>query len=236
MTAPKLPERIVTRSAAATRERILDAAERLLAAKGFAGTSLREITAAARVNVAAIHYHFGSKEELLRAVLARIVEPVNRERVELLGRAEAAAAPKAPSVEAILEAFLAPDLRIIRELGERGAVITRFMGRSYTEPSDLVRRMVQEQFGELGRRFHEALCRAAPKVPPEEMSWRLMAVVAMITSMLAMPGGEGWGGLLEPDDLDGTLHRMIAFLTPGLLAPAPRIEGRRSRGEAPREE
>src|ERR687891_1853122 len=195
-----------------TRERILDAAEQRFADEGFAGTSLREITALAGVNVAAVNYHFGSKEELLRAVLSRIVEPVNRERLELLNRAEEAAAPDPPSVEAILEAFLAPDLRIIRDLGPRGAVITRFMGRSYTEPSELVRRMVSEQFGELGERFHEALCRAVPHVGPEEMWWRLMGIVAVITSMLASP--EGPVQLLDPDDVDLTLRRTIAFLAP----------------------
>ena len=205
-------------SAPATRERLLDAAERLFAARGFDGTSLREVTAAAGANVAAIHYHFGSKEELLRAVLSRIVAPVNSERLRLLELAEADAAPGAPSVEAILEAFLAPDLQVIRDLGERGAVVTRFMGRSYTEPSDLVRRMVGEQFGELGQRFHHALCRAIPDVPPEEVYWRLMAVVAVITYMLAAPGDNGSGSLLDPNDLEGTLRRLVAFLAPGLRA------------------
>ena len=203
-----------------TRERILDAAEQRFADEGFAGTSLREITALAGVNVAAVNYHFGSKEELLRAVLSRIVEPVNRERLELLQRAEEAAAPDPPPVEAILDAFLAPDLRIIRDLGPRGAVIARFMGRSYTEPSELVRRMVGEQFGELGERFHDALCRAVPHVSSEEMWWRLMAVVAVITSMLASQ--EGPVQLLDPDDVDLTLRRTIAFLAPGIVAPAPR--------------
>jgi AcrR family transcriptional regulator len=203
----------------ATRERLLDAAERLFATRGFDGTSLREVTAAASANVAAIHYHFGSKEELLRAVLSRIVAPVNSERLRLLEKAEADAAPGAPSVEAILGAFLAPDLEVIRDLGERGAVVTRFMGRSYTEPSDLVRRMVGEQFGELGQRFHRALCRAVPDVPPDEVYWRLMAVVAVITYMLAAPGDGGSSSLLDPNDLDGTLRRLVAFLAPGLRAP-----------------
>jgi AcrR family transcriptional regulator len=203
----------------ATRERLLDAAERLFATRGFDGTSLREVTAAASANVAAIHYHFGSKEELLRAVLSRIVAPVNSERLRLLEKAEADAAPGAPSVEAILGAFLAPDLEVIRDLGERGAVVTRFMGRSYTEPSDLVRRMVGEQFGELGQRFHRALCRAVPDVPPDEVYWRLMAVVAVITYMLAAQGDGGSSSLLDPNDLDGTLRRLAAFLAPGLRAP-----------------
>lgn len=115
--------------------------------------------------------------------------------------------------------LLAPE-RNIRDLGERGAVITRFVGRSYTEPSELFRRLIQEQFGELGSRFHQALCRAAPVVPPDELFWRLMAVVAVITYILAVPAEEG--GLLDPDDVDGTEQRMISFLGPGLRAPAPR--------------
>jgi AcrR family transcriptional regulator len=206
-------------SATATKERLLDAAERLFAARGFDGTSLREVTAKADANVASIHYHFGSKEELLKAVLSRIVAPVNSERLRLLEKAQSDAAPDPPSVESILEAFVAPDLQVIRELGERGAVVTRFMGRSYTEPSDLVRRMVGEQFGELGKRFHEALCRAVPDVAPDEVYWRLMAVVAVITYMLAARGDDAAGSLLDPNDLDSTLRRMVAFLVPGLRAP-----------------
>jgi AcrR family transcriptional regulator len=201
-----------------TRQRLLDAAERLFASRGFDGTSLREVTAEAGANVAAIHYHFGSKEELLRAVLSRIVAPANSERLQLLEKAESEAAPGPPTVEAILEAFLVPDLRVIRDLGERGAIITRFVGRSYTEPSDLVRRMVSEQFGELGQRFHRDLCRAVPGVSAEEMHWRLMAVVAVITYMLAAPADSGVGSLLDPDDLDGTLAKTIAFLGPAVRA------------------
>lgn len=212
---------------ASTRERILDAAEQLFAEEGFAGTSLRDVTTLAGANVAAVHYHFGSKEELLRAVLSRIVEPVNRERLELLDRAEAAAAPDPPDVRAILEAFLAPDLRIIKDLGQRGIVISRFTGRSYTEPSELVRRMVREQFGELGRRFHGALCRAVPDVSPEELWWRLMGVVAVITYMLASPEEEGSAGLLDSEDMDMSLRRLIAFLAPGIVAPAPRRRRKR---------
>src|ERR671910_3594384 len=74
-----------------TKEKILDAAERLFAAHGFAGTSLRSVTKEAGVNLAAVHYHFGNKEDLLRAVLGRIVIPVNRERLEMLEQVEAAA-------------------------------------------------------------------------------------------------------------------------------------------------
>ena len=62
-----------------TKERILDAAELLFAAHGFAGTSLRAVTREAGVNLAAVHYPYGTEEDLLRAVLGRIVIAVNRE-------------------------------------------------------------------------------------------------------------------------------------------------------------
>lgn len=204
-----------------TRERILDTAERLFSEKGLAGTSLRAITREAGVNLASVHYHFGSKDELLRAALARIVEPTNRERLEMLERAEADAGDEPPTVEAILEAFVAPDLRVIRELGERGRVITRFLGRSYTEPSETVQGLIGEFFGELGRRFREALARAVPDVPPEELGWRLRCVVAVITYTMAAydTPDEGLPGLLDPDDLEGTSRRLIAFAAAGIGAP-----------------
>ena len=73
----------------ATKEKILDTAERLFAEQGIGATSLRQIIGVAGVNLAAVHYHFGSKEALLEAVFARRIERVNRERLEMLDRVEA---------------------------------------------------------------------------------------------------------------------------------------------------
>src|SRR2546426_2395230 len=90
------------RGPAATKERILDAAETLFMEHGFEATSVRLITAAAGANLAAANYHFGSKEELFRAVLTRRLDPMNQERVELLGRFEHDAAPDPLACERIL--------------------------------------------------------------------------------------------------------------------------------------
>src|SRR6267143_2165666 len=95
-----------------TKQRILDSAERLFAANGFEGTSLRNIIADAKVNLAAIHYHYHSKEALLEAVVLRRLEPLNRRRLEMLDSCEQVAGGK-PSVEAILEAFIAPTFRAV---------------------------------------------------------------------------------------------------------------------------
>src|SRR5258705_11177243 len=88
-----------------TKHRILDSAERLFAEYGFAGVSLRAIIADAKVNLAAIHYHYHSKEALFDAVILRRLEPINRERLELLDALERTGKP---TLEQILEAFFAP--------------------------------------------------------------------------------------------------------------------------------
>lgn len=86
-----------------TKTRILDTAEKLFGQNGFEATSLRDITAEAKVNLAAINYHFQSKDSLIDAVIQRRIEPVNRRRLEMLD----AAGPH-PSVEQIVESFVVP--------------------------------------------------------------------------------------------------------------------------------
>jgi AcrR family transcriptional regulator len=207
-------------SGAETRERILDAAERHFAVHGFAGTSMRAVTKEAGVNLAAVHYHFGTKEDLLRVVLDRVVAPVNRERLEMLGRIEDEARGGPPSVEGILEAYLAPGLRSVRDLGERGVVITRFLGRSYTEPAELVRALTWEQFAGMAQRFTEALGRALPQIPQGELHWRFILVVGVMTSIQAHAGRTGVYAE-DHSDVDGMVRRLVAFLAPGLRAPVP---------------
>ena len=73
----------------ATRLALLDAAERLFSQNGIEGTSVREITRAARANLGAINYHFGTKDRLALEVFARRIEPVNRERIARLDALEA---------------------------------------------------------------------------------------------------------------------------------------------------
>jgi AcrR family transcriptional regulator len=214
-----------------TRERILDAAERLFAAHGFAGTSLRAVTREAEVNLAAVHYHFGTKEDLLRAVLDRVVVPVNRERLERLGQLEAGSGDEPLSVEGILDAFLAPTLRSIRDLGERGVIITRFLGRSYTEPSELVQALAREQYGEVGQRFTEALGRALPHLPEAELHRRFKLVVGVLTYILADAGRTGEYAD-DLSDVDGMVGCLVTFLAAGLRAPvpAPQWQGRAKEG------
>src|SRR3989440_1166893 len=102
-------------TSADTKTRILDAAEVLFMEHGFEATSLRSLTAAAAVNLAAVNYHFGSKEELFQAVLTRRLDPMNQERIDRLEKLEREASGKPLSCEKILFAMLIPALRLARD-------------------------------------------------------------------------------------------------------------------------
>ncbi len=201
-----------------TQERILDAAERLFAARGFAATSLRAITSEAGVNVAAVHYHFGSREALLRAVIERRVEPINRARLERLDALESAGV--APRLETLLEAFLGPAVEAVRT--DPG--MARVTGLLFSEPAEHVRTLVMEVFREVALRFQAALERALPGLGPAEARERLGFVVGVLVHELAghHPGLEGGppGGAARGDG--AALGRMVRFLAAGLRAPATR--------------
>jgi AcrR family transcriptional regulator len=200
-----------------TKQRILDSAERLFAENGFDSTSLRTIIADAQVNLAAIHYHFHSKEALLDAVILRRLEPINRRRLEMLDACEQPA-----SLEAVLEAFLAPPFRVA--IGDHDTTFTKLMGRIFTEKS-LVPRM-KPHMGEMLSRFIPALQKAAPELPLDELFWRLQFMGgAMAITLLRGKDLEAISdGLCDTSDVEATLRRLIDFAAAGFRAPV-RIAG-----------
>lgn len=217
-----------------TKERILDAAERLFAERGFAGTSLRSVTKAAGVNLAAIHYHFGAKEALLHQVFARRAAPVNQERLRLLDELEEGAAGRPVDLQAILDAFLRPVLHQQRDLAADSDNWGRLIGRVYSEPVDLVEAVLKDQFAEVSRRFLAALSRALPEMPAVEIHRRMHFVIGALTH--ALTGLHRIAGLQEIGDVDldgdDSLDSMLAFLTAGFRAPLP-ADGLRSAIQSP---
>src|SRR5271166_1677351 len=107
-----------------TKDKILETAQRLIGDQGYAATSVRHIIAEAGVNLAAIHYHFGTKEDLLDALIARRAGPVNEERMALLQRVESQAGAGPPPVKKVMEAFLLP----MAEAADRDPGFVRLMG------------------------------------------------------------------------------------------------------------
>jgi AcrR family transcriptional regulator len=159
-----------------TRTQILDAAEQLLAERGFRGTSVRAITDLAGANLAAVGYHFGSKAELLTAVVRRVVEPITAAQGagldRLLGRT-----PE-PSAADLVEAFAGP-LFDGTTGDEGGARRSRLIVGIIVDPAEEMRAWTGPAEDEVRDRYLAAFARALPDLPPEELWFRIRGILAV---------------------------------------------------------
>jgi AcrR family transcriptional regulator len=197
-----------------TKQKILDTAERLFGEHGYDATSLRQIIAEAGVNLAAIHYHFGSKQELLDELILRKASPVNEQRIALLDRAVAQAGSGPLAVEKVLEAFMGP----MSSAAEQNPQFVRVMGRLHAE--GLLPTVVQRHFQPVIVRFRTAMQRALPELPEQEFLWRLHFMIgAMAHTMCSSP--DFTGVAIGSGDFRNRIDRLVAFLSGGFRAPVP---------------
>ncbi len=212
------------RGGAATKERILDAAEALFMEHGFEATTLRAITAAAGVNLAAVNYHFGSKEELFQAVLTRRLDPMNQARVALLSQMETESAPDPVPCDRILSAMFMPALALARDPQRGGKDFLRLLGRAYADPAPFIRRFLSEQYAAMIARFKAAFGRALPELPTRELSWRLHFIMGALSYTLAGTDALKLIAELTPTETPNDemlLRRLAPFLLAGLTSPVP---------------
>ena len=210
------------RGPAATKDRILDTAEALFMEHGFEATSLRQLTAAASVNLAAVNYHFGSKEELFQAVLTRRLDPMNQERIDLLEKVEREAGGRPLSCEKILFAMLIPALRLARDERRGGKNFLRLLGRAYADPAPFIRHFLSAQYAEMIGRYKEAFLRALPNLSRQELTWRLHFVMGALSYTLAGTDAHKLFAQVTATDKDNDellLQRLAPFLVAGLKAP-----------------
>jgi AcrR family transcriptional regulator len=209
-------------TSADTKTRILDAGERLFVEHGFEATSLRSLTAAAGVNLAAVHYHFGSKEELFQAVLTRRLDPMNQERIDLLEKVEREAGGRASSCEKILFAMLIPALKLARDERRGGKDFLRLVGRAYADPAPFIRHFLSQQYAGMIGRYKEAFLKALPHLSRQELTWRLHFVMGALSYTLA--GTDALKLFAEATSTTNNdellLQRLAPFLVAGLKAPA----------------
>ncbi|MGE3164275.1 MAG: TetR/AcrR family transcriptional regulator [Planctomycetota bacterium] len=196
-----------------TPENLLDAAEQLFAQQGIASSSLRDITAAAGANLAAVNYHFGNKDGLLRAVLVRRAAPLHAERERLLALAETAAGDHPPTVRAILQAFLDPMFRMLRECPHFPAVMGRVLMENWMP---VVGEVFRETFHDTLARFGGALARALPAVPTEEIAWRLLFTVGVCHFVNCSQSAFPEALKSAPLDAIQMTERVIGFCEAGL--------------------
>lgn len=204
-----------------TRENIMGVAERLFAEQGIGGTSLRSIMEAADVNAAAIAYHFGSKEDLIREILKRRLGPINDERLKRLDQLEAQSRNRPLSASQILEAFLEPPLRLATDKTPGGEFFIQFLGRIFVEAGEDFQPLLQEHFGEILRRFPVALKRSLPEVSRAELSWRFFFMLGAFAYTMMNRSLVTWisGGRCNPNDTKTVLRQLVAFANAGLTGP-----------------
>ena len=200
-----------------TKDRILHAAEELFAAQGFATTSLRQVTSRADVNIAAVNYHFGSKDNLVNEVFRRRMDEMSAERLAALKTA----IDKHPGeLEPVLAAFVEPALAMAQDRHGGGAFI-RVIARAYAESNDSLRKFLSDQYGHVLREFAKAIATCVPGLSKEELYWRLDFLSGALTYAMA-----DFGLIRRPSGVTESSHRqraaraLIRFAAAGFNADA----------------
>ncbi|SFK91904.1 TetR/AcrR family transcriptional regulator [Lysobacter sp. cf310] len=181
-----------------TKDRILGAAEELFAQFGFTGTSLRQVTSRADVNIAAVNYHFGSKENLVNEVFRRRMDDMSRQRLSAL---QEAVQQHPGELEPILAAFVEPALALAQDR-HGGAAFVRVVARAYAEKNDSLRKFLSDHYGHVLREFAKAIAAAVPGLSKEELYWRLDFLAGALTYAMA-----DFGLIKRPAGVSEAAHR-----------------------------
>ncbi|GCF09821.1 TetR/AcrR family transcriptional regulator [Dictyobacter arantiisoli] len=158
---------------------ILAAAEQTLAEQGFAATSLRQITAAAGVNLAAVNYHFGTKAALISLVLQQMFTPLVEERLRNLEQITAGG--RAPLLEELLKAYYVPFFQYLDDREETGKRRRQIFSRLASEPDQEVRAEIARIFGPIAEKYFSAFRQAVPHLSDEEFAWRFQVMHGVVT-------------------------------------------------------
>ena len=203
-----------------TKNKILDAAESLFADKGFNGTSLREITSLAEVNLAAVNYHFGSKKELIKAVMSRYMNELSPNlQASLLVICQQ---ENKPTLNEVFSAFIDPllSLNVFRENGTSNFL--QLLGRGYTDSQGFLRWFLTTQYPEVITNFVSAVQRAYPELSAEDIFWRLH--FTMGTVIFTMSSSDALMDIAMNDfeqkvDISDVIRKVIPFVASGVGAP-----------------
>lgn len=211
-----------------TKQKILDAAEKLFAREGYHATSLRSITADAKVNLASVNYHFGSKETLLEAVIVRRLSPLNEIRLgqleSLLQSCEERG--EVPACRDILRTFIEPTLRL-RQQGSDTEDFIALIGRTLAEPRSIAMEIFMRHMGPLMNRLFQALAQSLPGLSRQALFWRVHLAIGSLSHIMRCHERHS----MIPDDInidlpvDDLVEIFLDFATAGMEA---------SNDEAPR--
>lgn len=202
-----------------TKTRILDAADILFAENGFNGTSLREITSQASVNLAAVNYHFGSKKELIKAVMSRYMDELSPQLESALSLV--CEADTKPTLHDVFTAFVDP-LLSLNSFKENGTTtFLQLLGRGYSDSQGFLRWFLTTQYPNVFTTFTKAVKIAYPELSTEDMFWRLH--FTMGTIVFTMASSEALIDIAQNDfdnklDIAAVITRVIPYVAAGVGA------------------
>jgi AcrR family transcriptional regulator len=200
-----------------TRTQILDAAERLFAERGFRGTSIRAITDLAAANLAAVGYHFGSKAQLLAAVIRRVVEPIIAAQGAGLDRLLAQSPD--PQVADLVAAFAGPLFDRMPADDEGGARTSRLIVTIFGDPAEEMRTWTGPAEDTVRDRYLAAFGRALPGLSPAELWFRMRGILAVVAVDRVEVYNQPTPGCVTPVAGEAARRWAITFLAAAMSAP-----------------
>lgn len=194
---------------------LLNAAEQLFAEKGFEAVSVRDVTQFVKMNVAAVNYHFGSREGMLTLAIMHYTLPLNEERIARLESAERKSPGKPLALEEIIDAFVRPIITQNRKTELPEALFYQLLGRIFAANGDGLSQAYEENFRQLSDRFMRALGKTLPTVPLDELASRFHfmsgGLIHLLTHRELLGKRSG-----SPTTMEANLGRFIRFAAAGL--------------------
>ena len=199
-----------------TKEKILDSAEYLFAHKGLKETSVRDITSHAHVHLAAVNYHFHTKDGLLKALMDRRIAPLNHQRLELLDKYEKQFGKGSVPVEYALHALLAPGIRMCFEEPD----FLRITGQIASHPDEETYKIFVTNFEEVFSRFTDVLSASLPQITKENLMWRIHFLTGSMIHTWTSHGAltSLSAGVCKLEEQEELVNKLIAFCAAGLKA------------------
>ena len=203
-----------------TKDRLLSATERLFASHGFAGVTMRGVADRSHTNIASAHYHYGSKEGMVMAMLKRRIEPINANRLKYLGDSRSLAGNRPLCPREIFRALILPVCHEIAKSSATRENLAQLVARSFTEPARFIQKMHQRFFRELSENFIGELQRTYPKADKTDLYWNLHLVISSMLGTFAQHRrlNDFSKGLCDKNDIDDLSRRLIDFVSTGFEA------------------
>jgi AcrR family transcriptional regulator len=201
-----------------SKQRLLEAAEKLFALRGFDAVSVRDITLQAKANVSAVNYHFGDRESLAELVITRHVEPVLEERLARLENVEKKWSGKQLPLEEVLDALARPLTSVNRKSALGGRAYHELLGRVFSLRPEQYPEALAQKLQLVTGRFLRALGKCLPTVPTEELVWRMHFVTGALIQMLLFEELPHKPSAADASSsgMEATIGRFIRFAAAGL--------------------